>query len=98
MEKITTGVIIKVISEFILRILGLSRTKTIYVHQNTKTNRKWKILIIIGRVLFWFGGFYGLSWALAEGFDNPKTVIGLTYCVVGLLPLMIGKIGLYLNK
>lgn len=91
LSQITSGVIIEVISAIILTVLGFKGVKKIIVINKVNSTGKFpKILIVIGRILFYGFGFYGLSWLASEGFQT-KAAIGIGYSLLGLVILCVGK-------
>lgn len=98
MNTIISGVAIKVISGIILASLGFGGIrKVVHVHTTRSSGTMWKLLVILGYILFYGAGFYTLSWAIAEGFKD-KAVIGLAYCLLGLGILAVGRFALFLKR
>ncbi len=98
MNTIISGVAIKVVSAIILTALGIGGIKkVVHVHTTRSSGIIWKLLVVLGYILFYGAGFYTLSWAIVEGF-NDKAVIGFAYCMLGLLMLAVGRFILFLKK
>jgi hypothetical protein len=100
MGEITTGVIIAVLSAVIIALLGIGNSKaTVHITKgNMKASKVWKVLIVIGCLMVFGGGFYGISWLAFAGFDNPRTGLGISLFVLGLPILGIGKFGSWWTK
>ena len=98
MNTIISGVAIKVISGIILAVLGIGGIrKVVHVHTTRSSGTVWKLLVILGYILFYGAGFYALSWSIAEGFKD-KAVIGLAYCMLGFVMLGIGRLALFFKR
>ena len=96
--QIIQGVLITIIAAFIIYWLGIGGSKTVITIEGTRVTKTWKVLIVIGWIMFVGGGLYCLSWASVSGFNNPKTGIGFSLAFVGLIILFIGKFGAWWNR
>ena len=92
------GVTTAVIAAVIIYLLGIGGAKTIVTVGGTRITKKWKVLIVIGWTLLVGGGFYCISWASVSGFSSPKTGIGLSLALLGLLLLLVGRFGAWWNR
>jgi len=96
--EITQGVLIAVIAAAIIYWLGIGGSKTVVTVGGTRITKKWKVLIVIGWIMFVGGGLYCTSWASVSGFSNPKAGIGLSLAFLGLLMLLVGRLGAWWNR
>lgn len=98
MDQIFTGVVISIISAFIIPKLGIGNTKTtINIKNGSNITKKWKILTILGSIMVFGGGYYGLAWGMTVGFEDIRTLMGVCLFIVGLLVLAVGKLGIWWN-
>lgn len=98
-SQIFTGIVVMVMGTYLVRLLGMSNTTTtVYAQGSKKSSKIWKTFVLLGMIMFYIGGFYGFSWAMAEGFSSPQAVTGLAYCFLGFIILVIRKIKLILSN
>lgn len=99
MNQIFTQILVTIVGGCILAWLGMNNSKTtIRIQAGHKVSKIWKILIVIGWLMFWAGAIYGLSWASVKGFSDPKTAIGISLFVSGIGIWSIGKLGAWWNN
>ena len=86
MSQILIGVLIGVISAYIVSWLGINNSKTtLYIKGSGKVTKTWKVLILTGTLMFFGGGYYTLAWASISGLSNPKALLGILFFIIGLL-------------
>jgi|SRR5581483_3461371 len=95
MDQIIPGIIVAIVSAFIISKLKIGSTsRTIVTIQGGHTTtKKWKVLIVIGAALFFGGAFYGISWSMAKGFSDYHTEIGFCFAILGFPTFIFGKFG-----
>ena len=99
MGQIFSGIVIAVVSGWILSLFGIGKSKTVvHIHGHKNTSKKWKISIIIGWVMFIGGAYYGIAWLSVLGFTDPRPGIGLSASILGLLILLAGKFWSFWNS
>lgn len=99
MSQILSGIIIAVISGWILSLFGIGNSKTVVrINNGQAVSKKWKITIVFGWLMFIGGGYYFLAWLSVLGFANPKTGIGFSISILGLFLLLFGKFGSWWNR
>ncbi len=99
MSQIVIGVVVAVISAFVIKLLGIGNTKTVVSIQGGKrATTGWKVLIVIGWLMFVGGGYYWIAWGCTNGFGSPHAIIGLTVFFYGAIILGVGKFGAWWNR
>ena len=100
MSQIVIGVVIAVISAIIISILriGGNQKVTVHVQGGRRAGTLWKLLIVLGWIMFVGGIYYGLAWASTNGWSDPRPAMGLSSAVLGFFMLCIGKFGAWWNR
>ena len=99
MSQILSGIIIAVISGWILSLFGIGNSKTfVRINNGQAVSKKWKNTIVFGWLMFIGGGYYFLAWLSVLGFANPKTGIGFSISIFGIFLLLFGKLGSWWNR
>jgi len=99
MSQILSGIVIAVVSGWILSLFKIGNSKTIiHTNGNQAVSKKWKIAIVLGWLMFIGGGYYFLAWLSVLGFSDPKTGMGLSISILGLFILLFGKFGSWWNR
>ncbi len=94
MQEIITGIIVAVVSAVIISMLKIGNSKTVVaVHGGKRVSSIWKILILLGWLMFVGGLYYGLAWLAAEGFSDYRSGMGISIGMLGFFVLAIGKLG-----
>ena len=99
MGQIISGIVIAVISGWILSLFGIGNSKTvIHTQGHQSMSKSWKIFRILGWLMFIGGGYYFLAWLSVGGFTIPQTGFGLTISVLGFLLLLATKFSAFWNR
>jgi len=87
MSQIVIGVVIAVISAIIISIFRIGGNQKVMVHVqgNPRAGTLWKLLIVLGWVMFVGGIYYGLAWASTNGWNDPRQAMGLSSAVLTLM-------------
>ena len=57
------------------------------------TSKRWKVVKLVGWVLFIVGGLLFLSGYGNGGFQNTQTGLGFSLTFIGVVILLVGKLG-----
>jgi hypothetical protein len=99
MSEIITGVIVAVLSAVIIAFLEIGNSKTtVHIKGGVKSSKVWKVLIVIGCLMVFSGGFYGISWLASAGLNDPRSGLGISLFILGLPVIGIGKLGSWWTK
>lgn len=101
MSQIVIGVVIAVISAIIISIFRIGGNQKVTVHHvqgGRRTGTLWKLLIVLGWIMFVGGVYYGLAWASTNGWNDPRPAMGVSSAVLGFCILCIGKFGAWWNR
>ncbi|MBU6214486.1 hypothetical protein KGM48_01425 [Patescibacteria group bacterium] len=99
MGQILTGIFVAVAATAIASWLGFGNSKTVvHVHGGRRVSKGWKVTTIIGWLMLFGGGYYFLAWLSVAGFTDPRTGIGLSIAVLGLIIYPLGRLGLWWSR
>lgn len=99
MNQILSGIVIAVVSGWILSLFGIGNSKTtVRVSSGQTVSKKWKFTIVLGWLMFIGGGYYFLAWLSVLGFSDSKTGIGFSISILGFFLLLFGKFGSWWNR
>lgn len=99
MQEIATGIIVAVVSAIIISMLKIGNSHTVVtVHGGGRVSSIWKILILLGWLMFVGGLYYGLAWLSVEGFSDYRSGMGISIGILGFFVLAIGKLGKWWNS
>ena len=99
LSEIVIGVIIAVLSAFIIYKLGFTNSHTKVTVHATRSNLKgWKTWIVIGWVII-FSGIYSFSTHTPElGIEDLRFGLGVSLVFFGVMAIVIGRLGVWWNR
>jgi len=97
MSQILTYVIQAVLAALVIKLLRLN-TKRVVISHAKPISWVWKMMVLIGKFLFWFGLFVFITNLAVGGIEEENTRIGISMLTFGLFFSILGGIVIYFKR
>lgn len=88
-----------VIAAIVINLLGLNRSiLRIESEERRQVSWLWKVLVLGGGFLFWYGLFIFVANLAVEGLGNLHTGLGISLFMFGILFWLIGRLVIYFKR